>query len=43
MTELLIMRDPHYDRMCFKSGKSSTILAENVEILCLYPIPVYRD
>ena len=27
VTELLIMRDPRYDRMYFKSAQSSTFLA----------------
>ena len=47
VTELLIMRDPHYGRMCFKSVKtlealqpsaSALFKAKNVERLVLYPI-----
>ena len=36
VTELLIMRDPHYGRMCFKSVK--TLGALHVELLGFYPI-----
>ena len=38
--ELLLMRDPHYDRMCFKSVPFT---AKNVELLELYPILSYQS
>ena len=51
VTELLIMRDPHYCQMCFKSvktlilscGKSLGLgffTVKNVELLGLYPIHI---
>ena len=52
VTELLIMRDPHFDWMCFKSVKtlgdlhfvekaSAFSIAKNVDLRLLYPIRVY--
>ena len=38
VTELLIMRDPHYGRICFKSVKSAFSTAKNAELFGLYPI-----
>ena len=41
MTELLITKDPHYGRMCFKFKLKPAdlyFLAVNVELLGLYPI-----
>ena len=49
VNELLIMTDPHYDRMCLSQLKPSELYsvfstAENVELLGLYPIRnlIYR-